>query len=197
MDALERLAEKNKKHAEIQRKDRKMRWKLIPFILIFLVVYFGVFGFVTDFDGEQSPDELTEMSIQVWLFSMVLTFGIGACLILRSLMNALVIESVRRLLTTSKVAYLALMTCLFPMAIGLFFIYLGFWFDELIKTHESQISKFMRFGFDATPGLIEMAANGVIVFVAIFFAFICYSMLCILPSIHEGNLPKWINTKNN
>ena len=51
MDPLQKLAERNRKHAEINKKERRENLKLYPIALLFYFLYFG--GYYFYFSNEE------------------------------------------------------------------------------------------------------------------------------------------------
>lgn len=171
MDPLEHLAEKNKKHSDLLKKERKSHLIVLPFLLVWHFIYFGVIAFVTDFDGEIEPTELTEMTQQVWLMAMLFTFGIGTLFIANSFVNVVYLYALAKEIGAKVNAFNVITSCIRRLLIGAVFTYCGIWLDTLIQANKTEIARYMRFGFDYTPGIIEIIANGLIMLVAVIMAF--------------------------
>ncbi|MBE0357352.1 hypothetical protein [Pseudoalteromonas phenolica] len=168
MEPLDKLAEKNTKYAAIKRKERLEVLGHIPLALISLAAYiFIVIFFGTD---TYDPDEanLWGMSKQVWLVAMVLSAGFGGIFFVSSLSFIVWVQLIARNLKT-KVSILKLSVfSVISLSISLVLLLLGKYLDWLIHHNSLLIAKFMRFGFETTPFLIEMAINFLILCIAIF-----------------------------
>lgn len=168
MDPLEKLAEKNKKYAEINKKEWLEVLGRIPFVIVSLAAYISIFVYLgTD---SYDPDELNlwGMSKQVWFVAMVLSAGIGATFFVASLSFIVWIQLIARNLK-SKVSTIKLFIfSAISLSVSILFFLMGKYLDWLIHHNSLSIAKFMRFGFETTPFLIEMATNFIIVCIAMF-----------------------------
>ncbi|MDC9503958.1 hypothetical protein, partial [Pseudoalteromonas sp. Angola-18] len=78
MDPLQKLAERNRKHAEIIKNERRENLKLYPIALLFYFLYFGGYYFYFSNEEQFLSFEFWELTKQVWLISMVTIGGIGS-----------------------------------------------------------------------------------------------------------------------
>ena len=77
MEPLDKLAEKNKKYAEIKKKERLEVLGHIPIALISLAVYISIVVFFGTDTYDSAEVNLWGMSKQVWFVAMVLSAGFG------------------------------------------------------------------------------------------------------------------------
>lgn len=169
MDPLQRLAEKNRKHAVLEKKERNGNLKYYPLAFLFLILYAG--GYYLYFSHEESilGFEFWEMSKQVWLISITVTAGIGALFLSGSL--AFVIWSnifVKELGGKVRSIRSGVFPFIFLFISALFFIFAK-WLNLLIIENNMEIYNFLRFGYRETPFLIEMFLNYVIGFIVVVF----------------------------
>lgn len=167
MDPLEKLAEKNRRHAEIKRRERREALSHIPMVLISLVVYFSIFAFFSldNYDPKEFP--LWGLSKQVWFFAIVLSGGIGVICFIGSLSYLIWLHIVAYKLKMKVSFFKISLMSVFSLGISFLFLVLGKYLDSLVHNNANEIANFMRFGFRETPFPVEFAINLFIIIISI------------------------------
>lgn len=167
MDPLKKLAEKNRKHAEIKRRERLETLGHIPIVLVSLAAYFSIFAFFSmdNYDPVEFP--LWGLSKQVWFFAIVLSGGIGSICFIGSLSYLIWLHIFAHKLEIKVSFFRISMISAVSLGISFLFLLLGKYLDSVIHDNANEIANFMRFGLREIPGPIEFALNLFIIFISI------------------------------
>ncbi|MDO6464315.1 hypothetical protein [Pseudoalteromonas carrageenovora] len=168
MDPLSKLAEKNKKHAEIKKKERLEVLGHIPFALVSLAAYISIVVFFGTDTYDPNEVNLWGMSKQVWFVAIVLSAGVGGIFFVASLAFIVWVQLIARNLKTKVSIFKLFFFSLISLSISFLLLLLGKYLDWLIHHNSLSIAEFMSFGFETTPFPIEIAVNFLILCIAMF-----------------------------
>ncbi|GAB2196539.1 hypothetical protein [Sessilibacter sp. MAH4] len=166
MDVLEKLAEKNRRHNQQQRINRRKRFPKILVMTIAFAAWVSIFIFlnIDTYNPESFP--FWGISKQIWLAAMILSIGTGLVFITYSCSFILwILWLAKRIVVRTLLLKISIIMF---MSLGLGFLFIGFGFgfglylDHIIRDNISSITVFFEFGFDKTPRLIEVFLNFVI-----------------------------------
>ena len=164
MDPLQKLAERNRKHAEINKKERRENLKLYPIALLFYFLYFGGYYFYFSNEEQFLSFEFWELTKQVWLISMVTIGGIGSIFFSASLAILIWLNIFVKELGAKVNLFRSGIFSVISISISYSFFLFAKWLNIFIIENNKNIYEFLSVDF---PGMVFMVETGLYYIVGI------------------------------
>ncbi len=145
------------------------------------LIYLATIWYVADLSSSREPDRLPEMTRHLWLLCMIFTVGLGSMLVIKSYTSTLYAETVAQRVNARLNYMVVISNALWLLLPGLGLIYLGIWLDDLITANRYALAKFLRFGFNHPPFILEIIAVGTIVLSATILVISIFLNFVLLP----------------
>lgn len=177
MDAMERLAEKNRRHLELVSNEKRANLKLLPFLFLYLVIYFWGASYLIEIDHQEGRRVFTGMTIYVWLLSNLICYGLGSIILANALMYSLSVEWLAKALDKQVRHFHVVSVCLRRLLYSAAWIYAGIWLGNVIRENDRSIASALRFGFESTPFIFEAIAGFLLLMVFMVLFMMLFAVL--------------------
>ena len=183
MDAMERLAEKNRRHSQLVHQEKVASLKLLPLLLVYLSIYLWGAGYLAGWQDEPGRPELVGLSKQVLLFCCLVFYGLGGVLFAYALSYALCVEWLAKTFNRQIRHFHVLSVSLRRLLMSALSVYTGIWMSDVIRENSRSIASALRFGFDSTPFLLVALGNFILVMVLVFWLLWFFALLYLPANI--------------
>lgn len=190
MDAMERLAEKNRRHNELVSNEKRANLKLLPFLLLYLVIYFWGASYLIDVDQQEGRRVFTGMTIYVWLLSCLICYGFGSIKLAHALMYTLSVEWLAKVLNKQVRHFHVISVCIRRLFYSAAWMYAGIWLGDVIRENDRSIASALRFGFESTPFILEAIAGLILLLVFMVMFMMLFAVLYLPGQIKQEIMDK-------
>ena len=169
MDPIQKLSERNKKHAEITKNERKESRRLYPLALLFYFLYFGGYYFYFSNEEKFLSFEFWELTKQVWLISMVTVGGMGSLFLSASLSILIWLNIFLKELGAKVNLFRSSIFSIMSIFISYSFFIFAKWLNIFIIDNNKNIYEFLSVDFPGMVSLIEAGLYYIVGIISITF----------------------------
>lgn len=178
MDPLKKLEERNKKHLAREKAEKKEFLITYPIALILALVGTLTYGYfwyyLSEADAVFYAIDFRGAAKQVWIITLLFTFGIGSILLVASISLIIWFHLFHKTLRTQANSLKIFITSTSLLLLSFGFAILGKWLSYIIVDNRRDISEYLTFGYNEAP----------MPFIYIFDLFIVFIALSWLQALH-------------